>query len=160
MRCDILLVLSVLLCYEYCSPVPIAASRPASPVCRRGDTIHLMFRRDEVSAEEMMGVRTSHRLLLRFYHDPGYDFSRVRVEYVNRGPRGIARRCRGTGFSRLTPSTWRWMPGPMLPASPTTGSSASSTTTRLPGNAAGGWRRAGRHEGDRRHLFYCRRSTI
>jgi uncharacterized protein (UPF0248 family) len=47
-----------------------------------------MFRRDEVSAEEMMGVRTSHRLLLRFYHDPGYDFSRVRVEYVNRGAPG------------------------------------------------------------------------
>ncbi|NLM81148.1 MAG: DUF504 domain-containing protein [Candidatus Methanoculleus thermohydrogenotrophicum] len=32
-----------------------------------------------------MGVRTSHRLLLRYYHDPGYDFSRVRIEYVDRG---------------------------------------------------------------------------
>ncbi len=33
-------------------------------------------------------VRTSRRLLLRFFHDPGYDFSRVRVEYVNRGAPG------------------------------------------------------------------------
>ena len=30
-------------------------------------------------------MRTSRRLLLRFYHDPGYDFSRVSVEYINRG---------------------------------------------------------------------------
>ncbi len=33
-------------------------------------------------------MRTSRRLLLRFYHDPGYDFSRVRVEYVDRGAPG------------------------------------------------------------------------
>ena len=30
-------------------------------------------------------MRTSHRLLLRFYHDLGYDFSLVQIEYVNRG---------------------------------------------------------------------------
>ncbi len=34
------------------------------------------------------GVRTSHRLLLRLYHDPGYDFSRVRIEYIDRGAPG------------------------------------------------------------------------
>lgn len=33
-------------------------------------------------------MRTSHRLLLRLYHDPGYDFSRVEVEYVDRGAPG------------------------------------------------------------------------
>jgi ferrous iron transport protein B len=30
-------------------------------------------------------MRTSRRLLLRFYHDPGYDFSQVEIEYVDRG---------------------------------------------------------------------------
>jgi len=30
-------------------------------------------------------MRTSRRLLLRFYHDPGYDFSQVEVDYVDRG---------------------------------------------------------------------------
>jgi len=30
-------------------------------------------------------MRTSHRLLLRLYHDPQFDFSRVVVEYVDRG---------------------------------------------------------------------------
>lgn len=33
-------------------------------------------------------MRTSHRLLLRFYHDPNYDFSRVLIEYVDRGAPG------------------------------------------------------------------------
>ncbi|MCC7555317.1 MAG: DUF504 domain-containing protein [Methanoculleus marisnigri] len=33
-------------------------------------------------------MRTSHRLLLRFYHDPGYDFSRIEVEYADRGAPG------------------------------------------------------------------------
>ncbi|NQS72764.1 MAG: DUF504 domain-containing protein [Methanoculleus sp.] len=33
-------------------------------------------------------MRTSHRLLLRLFHDPSYDFSRVRVEYINRGAPG------------------------------------------------------------------------
>ncbi|HSD59118.1 MAG TPA: DUF504 domain-containing protein [Methanotrichaceae archaeon] len=30
-------------------------------------------------------MRTSHAILLRLYHDPQYDFSKVSVEYVNRG---------------------------------------------------------------------------
>ncbi len=40
-------------------------------------------------------MRTSRRLLLRFYHDPGYDFSRVEVEYVDRGAPGDRSRVRG-----------------------------------------------------------------
>ena len=40
-------------------------------------------------------MRTSHRLLLRLYHDPGYDFSRVEVEYVDRGARGDRSRVQG-----------------------------------------------------------------
>jgi uncharacterized protein len=31
------------------------------------------------------GVRQSQALLLRFFHDPQYDFSQVRVDYINRG---------------------------------------------------------------------------
>ena len=30
-------------------------------------------------------MRTSHALLLRFLHDPAFDFVHVSVEYVNRG---------------------------------------------------------------------------
>ncbi len=30
-------------------------------------------------------MRTSHALLLRFWHDPAFDFVHVSVEYVNRG---------------------------------------------------------------------------
>jgi uncharacterized protein (UPF0248 family) len=30
-------------------------------------------------------MRTSHALLLRLFHDPNFDFKRVRVEYLNRG---------------------------------------------------------------------------
>lgn len=33
-------------------------------------------------------MRTSHVLLLRFYHDPQYDFGKVSVEYVDRGAPG------------------------------------------------------------------------
>lgn len=33
-------------------------------------------------------MRTSHRILLRLLHDPGYDFSLVSVWYVNRGAPG------------------------------------------------------------------------
>lgn len=33
-------------------------------------------------------MRTSHALLLRFQHDPQYDFSKTSVEYVNRGAPG------------------------------------------------------------------------
>jgi uncharacterized protein (UPF0248 family) len=33
-------------------------------------------------------MRTSHRLLLRLYHDPAYDFRRVTVWYVSRGAPG------------------------------------------------------------------------
>jgi len=33
-------------------------------------------------------MRTSHALLLRLFHDPQYDFRRVSVEYVDRGPPG------------------------------------------------------------------------
>ena len=31
---------------------------------------------------------TSHELLLKFWHDPRYDFSKVQVEYVDRGAPG------------------------------------------------------------------------
>ena len=34
------------------------------------------------------GVRQSQALLLRFFHDPQYDFSQVRVDYINRGSPG------------------------------------------------------------------------
>ncbi|HNQ34164.1 MAG TPA: DUF504 domain-containing protein [Methanoculleus sp.] len=40
-------------------------------------------------------MRTSRRLLLRFYHDPGYDFSQVEVEYVDRGAPGDRSRVQG-----------------------------------------------------------------
>ena len=33
-------------------------------------------------------MRTSHQLLLRLWHDPAYDFSRVMVEYISRGAPG------------------------------------------------------------------------
>lgn len=33
-------------------------------------------------------MRTSHRLLLRLYHDPAFDFDRVAVTYVDRGAPG------------------------------------------------------------------------
>jgi uncharacterized protein (UPF0248 family) len=33
-------------------------------------------------------MRTSHALMLRFFHDPQYDFHKVEVEYVNRGAPG------------------------------------------------------------------------
>jgi uncharacterized protein len=34
------------------------------------------------------GVRQSQALLLRFFHNPQYDFSQVRVDYINRGSPG------------------------------------------------------------------------
>jgi uncharacterized protein (UPF0248 family) len=40
-------------------------------------------------------MRTSHRLLLRLYHDPGYDFSRVEIDYVDRGAPGDRSTVRG-----------------------------------------------------------------
>ena len=40
-------------------------------------------------------MRTSRRLLLRLYHDPGYDFARVEVEYVDRGAPGDRSTVRG-----------------------------------------------------------------
>jgi uncharacterized protein len=33
-------------------------------------------------------MRKSHALLLRLLHDPGYDFSRASVEYIDRGSPG------------------------------------------------------------------------
>lgn len=33
-------------------------------------------------------MRTSHALMLRFLHDPQYEFHKVEVEYVNRGAPG------------------------------------------------------------------------
>ena len=33
-------------------------------------------------------MRTSHALLLRLFHDPHYEFSKVSVEYVDRGSPG------------------------------------------------------------------------
>jgi uncharacterized protein (UPF0248 family) len=35
--------------------------------------------------EEGGTMRTSHRILLRLYHDPAFDFSRVTVWYIDRG---------------------------------------------------------------------------
>ena len=33
-------------------------------------------------------MRTSHAILLRLYHDPNYDFSKVGVDYIDRGAPG------------------------------------------------------------------------
>ena len=33
-------------------------------------------------------MRTSHALLLRLIHDPGYDLSKARIEYLDRGAPG------------------------------------------------------------------------
>lgn len=33
-------------------------------------------------------MRTSHALLLRLFHDPKFEFRKVSVEYVDRGPPG------------------------------------------------------------------------
>jgi len=33
-------------------------------------------------------MRTSHTLLLRLIHDPGYDLSKARIEYLDRGASG------------------------------------------------------------------------
>jgi uncharacterized protein len=46
-------------------------------------------------------MRKSHRLLLRLYHDPGYDFSRVSIEYVNRGSPQDRSTARGDQILRL-----------------------------------------------------------
>lgn len=35
-------------------------------------------------------MRTSHRRLLRIFHDPAFDFSKVRVQYIDRGARADA----------------------------------------------------------------------
>jgi len=48
-------------------------------------------------------MRTSHKLLLRLYHDPEYDFSRAEVEYVNRGAPGDRSVAAGTAIERLDP---------------------------------------------------------
>lgn len=46
-------------------------------------------------------MRTSHKLLLRLYHDPSYDFSSVRVEYVNRGAPGDCSEIQGDWIDTL-----------------------------------------------------------
>ncbi len=46
-------------------------------------------------------MRTSQALLLRLFHDPQYDFRKVSVEYVDRGPPGDRSRVQGDKIIRL-----------------------------------------------------------
>lgn len=46
-------------------------------------------------------MRTSHRLLLRLYHDPGCDFARVSLTYVNRGAPGGVSSVEGGAIRKL-----------------------------------------------------------
>jgi uncharacterized protein (UPF0248 family) len=46
-------------------------------------------------------MRTSHALLLRLYHDPQYDFNKVRVDYINRGAPGDSSTVSGERIDRL-----------------------------------------------------------
>jgi uncharacterized protein (UPF0248 family) len=47
------------------------------------------------------GMRTSHRLLLRFWHDASYTFAEVTVRYVSRGSPGDMTEVRGAEISDL-----------------------------------------------------------
>jgi uncharacterized protein (UPF0248 family) len=46
-------------------------------------------------------MRTSHRRLLRIFHDPTCDFSKVRVQYIDRGAEGDASWVEGGEIARL-----------------------------------------------------------
>ncbi len=46
-------------------------------------------------------MRTSHRLLLRLYHDPACDFDRVAVTYVDRGAPGDVSTVAGPAIGAL-----------------------------------------------------------
>lgn len=46
-------------------------------------------------------MRTSHELLLRLFFDPGYDFSRVSVDYVDRGAPQDTSVAQGEQIARL-----------------------------------------------------------
>ncbi len=48
-------------------------------------------------------MRTSHALLLRLRHDPGYDFSKASVEYVDRGAPGDRSTVQGMSITKLEP---------------------------------------------------------
>jgi uncharacterized protein (UPF0248 family) len=51
-------------------------------------------------------MRTSHALLLRFRHDPQFDFNLVSVEYLNRGAPGDRSGISGEEILKLEPG---WM---------------------------------------------------
>ena len=46
-------------------------------------------------------MRTSHVLLLRLFHDPKFEFGKVSVEYVDRGPPGDRSRVQGDRIIHL-----------------------------------------------------------
>jgi uncharacterized protein (UPF0248 family) len=46
-------------------------------------------------------MRTSHRLLLRFLHDPAYDFAAVEVVYIDRGAPGDRSRIGGREIAAI-----------------------------------------------------------
>jgi len=46
-------------------------------------------------------MRTSHTLLLRLIHDPGYDLSKARIEYLDRGAPGDISVVKGDEIIRL-----------------------------------------------------------
>ncbi|WP_298669773.1 DUF504 domain-containing protein [uncultured Methanofollis sp.] len=46
-------------------------------------------------------MRTSHRLLLRFLHDPAYDFSAVAVVFIDRGAPGDCSRVCGRDIAAI-----------------------------------------------------------
>lgn len=46
-------------------------------------------------------MRTSHAIILRLRHDPQYDFSKVSIEYVNRGAPNDRSIVQGDGISKL-----------------------------------------------------------
>lgn len=46
-------------------------------------------------------MRTSHRRLLRIFHDPACDFSKVQVQYIDRGAEGDASWASGGSIVRL-----------------------------------------------------------
>jgi len=46
-------------------------------------------------------MRTSHALLLRYYHDPQFDFSKIKVEYIDRGAPGDRSSVDGEDISNL-----------------------------------------------------------
>jgi uncharacterized protein len=51
-------------------------------------TSHVEVQRVFCLRIKINGVRQSQALLLRFFHDPKYDFNQVRVDYIDRGSHG------------------------------------------------------------------------